>query len=455
LTDRTIQAAKADGKDKWISGGGPRGAGRLYVRVQPSGRKIFYYRYAGPDGKRESMPLGEYIQKGGRAGLTLTEARDRAGELARLYLSGIKDLRGHLEAEQRARERAQRQADEQERREAEATKRGNLRNLLTGYVEYLERAGKESFKDVRYMFQLHVFEAFPELAELRANEIKASDLRMVLAKLIDAEKGRTAGKLRSYMRAAYATAIRAEHDPTAPVSMLGFGIEYNPCDALPSLSQFNLAGERNLNEEELMLYITALEDYPLITRSALLLSVYLGGQRPLQLARVSPADVDLTEGCEEIRIRDGKGARRTPRLHVVPLVGRAKAIVSDLMRVNGGQGYLLSNSENTHINLGTMGAAVREISEAMVLSERSVAPFRLGDVRRTCETMLSRLGIIKDIRAQLMSHGLGGVQNRNYDRNTYMDEKYISLLAWEEKLNAIMSGQPMPSNVTPIQREAA
>ena len=84
LTDRAIQATKAASKELWVSDGGARGSGRLYLRVQTSGRRSFYYRCAGPDGERQSIPLGEYLQKGGRAGLSLTEARDKAGELARL-----------------------------------------------------------------------------------------------------------------------------------------------------------------------------------------------------------------------------------------------------------------------------------------------------------------------------------------------------------------------------------
>jgi integrase len=205
----------------------------------------------------------------------------------------------------------------------------------------------------------------------------------------------------------------------------------------------------------LRLYFNGVQGYPLITRSALLLSMFLGGQRPTQLARVTRADVELTEDGGEIRLRDGKGARSTPRLHVIPLVGMAHDMVRDLMTINAGCAYLLSNSTETHIDIGTMGEAVREISEAMVLSERSVSPFRLGDVRRTCETMLARMKISKDVRAQLLSHGLGGVQNRNYDRHEYMDEKLLTLMAWEAKLRTIMTGQPPESNVTPIHREAA
>jgi hypothetical protein len=47
---------------------------------------------------------------------------------------------------------------------------------------------------------------------------------------------------------------------------------------------------------------------------------------------------------------------------------------------------------------------------------------------------LARLKISKDIRAQLLSHGLGGVQDRHYDQHTYLDEKRLALATWEQFL---------------------
>ncbi len=56
--------------------------------------------------------------------------------------------------------------------------------------------------------------------------------------------------------------------------------------------------------------------------------------------------------------------------------------------------------------------------------------FQLRDLRRTCETTLARMGVSKDVRAQIQSHGLGGIQARHYDRNDYMPEKAAALTAW-------------------------
>ena len=60
---------------------------------------------AGPSFNRRELgllryPLGVY-DRTGNAGLTLEEARSQADEQSRLYHSGIKDIKGHLEEQEK------------------------------------------------------------------------------------------------------------------------------------------------------------------------------------------------------------------------------------------------------------------------------------------------------------------------------------------------------------------
>jgi hypothetical protein len=66
--------------------------------------------------------------------------------------------------------------------------------------------------------------------------------------------------------------------------------------------------------------------------------------------------------------------------------------------------------------------------------------FQLRDLRRTCETMLASLGVSKDIRAQLQSHGLGGVHARHYDKHEYLLEKRQALGKWVPHLARLKAG---------------
>ena len=58
----------------------------------------------------------------------------------------------------------------------------------------------------------------------------------------------------------------------------------------------------------------------------------------------------------------------------------------------------------TVLRLETLCNAVGDIS-ARLTEEHQFEPFRFGDLRRTCETTLARLGVSKETRAWLLSHG--------------------------------------------------
>ena len=75
------------------------------------------------------------------------------------------------------------------------------------------------------------------------------------------------------------------------------------------------------------------------------------------------------------------------------------------------------------------GPRVTEIATTM-----KGEPFDLRDIRRTVETMLASLGVSRDIRAQLLSHGISGVQAQHYDRHDYLEEKRATLIKWERHL---------------------
>jgi hypothetical protein len=76
----------------------------------------------------------------------------------------------------------------------------------------------------------------------------------------------------------------------------------------------------------------------------------------------------------------------------------------------------------------------------MVEKRETANTFSFGDIRRTIETMMAAMGIHKDTRAQVQSHGLGGVQARHYDRHDYMPEKRAALEAWGNKIEEIANG---------------
>ncbi len=102
------------------------------------------------------------------------------------------------------------------------------------------------------------------------------------------------------------------------------------------------------------------------------------------------------------------------------------------------------------MRIETISVLVREIAAEMATANEIRELFQLRDIRRTCETMLASLGVSSDVRAQLQSHGLGGVQTRHYDRHDYMAEKRQALKTWERHLDRLKTGKT--ATVVPIRR---
>ena len=70
---------------------------------------------------------------------------------------------------------------------------------------------------------------------------------------------------------------------------------------------------------------------------------------------------------------------------------------------------------------------------ARAAGELERGPFSMRDLRRTAETHMAALGVSSDVRAQIQSHGLGGIQARHYDRHDYMPEKRAARALWAQR----------------------
>jgi len=97
----------------------------------------------------------------------------------------------------------------------------------------------------------------------------------------------------------------------------------------------------------------------------------------------------------------------------------------------------------------TVQHRVRAVVEAMEQAgELEKGTFTVGDLRRTVETRLSAAGLQPSEMAQLQSHGLGGVQQRHYNKHDYLQEKRSAL----ETLHRLLTGES--GTVIPMQRKA-
>jgi hypothetical protein len=105
-----------------------------------------------------------------------------------------------------------------------------------------------------------------------------------------------------------------------------------------------------------------------------------------------------------------------------------------------GSMWLFSTDDCTGMREETISELVKNLSEEMVKTGEAREPFQLRDLRRTAETMLAKLGTGPNIRGEVQSHGLGGVQKRHYDQHDYLEEKRAALQLWGSHLAALKVG---------------
>lgn len=424
ITSLCIKAAQAkskkSGSDVFLSDDtGQRLGWRLLLRCLPSGSGTWIFRYTF-NGKRSQINLGN-LQT-----LDIHAARRAAAEHATIYKDTPDVLRKLRENEQAKHAIINAEKAEMVAHEKSQQQRDNytLSGLMALYVNYLSKQGKITFaRDVISLSQ-HLI----PLANKPAAEISKRDLVMIQRTLLSAGKGRTANKLRSMVRAAYALVLRSDSDATSPAAALDFAttgrVDSNPAALLAVAKGFNGTRDRVLTNDELVMLLDHANRSGTVGL-AVRATIFLGGQRIAQLLRATIADVQ----DDFLVLLDPKGKRDVPRRHPIPLEGMAGAVVTEaLERAKSMRTmWLFSSTGKVQLSPDTVSSYISDVSVEFIRSGISTIPFRLADLRRTIETRLAGMGVSKDARAYLQSHGLNGVQTRHYDRHDYEQEKRNAL----------------------------
>jgi hypothetical protein len=317
--------------------------------------------------------------------------------------------------------------------ETQATDAKTLGHLIDAYYESLASRGKPTREQKSVLTHLPK----PLLAR-PARDITGQDIAGVMAAVLEKGLRRTADKIRSYLSAAYRSALSAELDPTAPKSLHGFGLLADPVQFVKKIPNGGSAKkDRVLTRAELGAYheaVLALPDADKDMRDFLLCHLFTGQRlRQLASAMVEPMLNDF-----DIVMADPKGRRDIARDHRIPLTGPAL----DVYQSRGNQLFGISDPVDKRTGESLRGVLTRfcdtatrrvdMIAEQLVKTGTAGSPFTATDLRRSVETTLMGLGFRREDLANLLSHGLGGVQAGHYDRHDYRDEKTRMLGRWAD-----------------------
>jgi integrase len=381
------------------------------VRVNPGGTKTFFFqeRFGHEEFK---LTLGTM----GKKGYTAKMARDAAEEKQAMLRLGI------------------------DPREVVVNKDDSLPSfgdLMTAYVELLESQGKVSARNVKNQIAADIEKAHPKLWGKPAAEIDLDDCMHIVGTIKDQGKLRQADKIRAYIRTAFSEAINARGDVNMPASMRKLKLTYNPARDMRKVKGSSNAKDRALSVSEFRAYWRHVQELPSPKREIATLHVITGGQRQKQLSRVTWAEVD--RDAPSFTIWDSKGRRAKPRRHSVPLLPQA---LEAMEAIAGSGPYVFScdggvKPINDRYLLETVAGICNKMQDA---GELEGEPFTAGTIRATIETRLMKkpYRVSSDVLGQLLSHGMGGVQQRHYQHDDFEEEKLEAL----EKLWRLINDIP-------------
>ncbi|MGY1458178.1 tyrosine-type recombinase/integrase [Luteimonas sp. A534] len=367
--------------------------GGLFLLVQPSGSKIWRWRYQRPGSKKENMlSFGPYPT------VSLQDAREAREDASRLLIRGIDPgLKKKVE------------------KMATAQKAASTFGAIA--EEYFAKRDREReddpFKRERNRFDNYLK---PELGTVPIADVTAPMLLAALRKPEAAGKLETARRLRAMAGRIFRYAIatgRATSDPSA--HLIG---------ALTAPTPTNFAAATDPAElPDLLRTLWSYAGTPIVSAALKLTPLVFVRHGELRAARW--ADIDLDAG--EWRYTVGKTG--TP--HIVPLATQAVDILTGLKEITGRGEYVFPNARG----------GGRHMSQVATLSamRRMELPAELvtnHGWRATARTLLDEvLGFAPHVVEHQLAHSVKDPLGRAYNRTAHLPERKVMMQAWADYLD--------------------
>ena len=417
LTETAIRALKAKKTSFYVwSNSSQRGTGRLGVKVQSSGSKIFYFRYYVEKGKKE-----RFIQLGIWPEMKLATANELAKKYGAWLIEG-KDPQTELERQQLA---------EQQRIQLHQSQ-GSFEALIHGYVNKMKIDNKRTWQDVLKRLENECYTVIPR--ETKAKDVTSGQIKHILAGIIQRGAVVHSNRIRSYLMAAFNYGLKADNDPMNTSAGITFGLEANPVSVIPKQSSAEKVGDTWLTLEELrflMEHFAEATNVGLLMQHLIRFCIYTGGQRPFEMIASQWCDVDFQQKTLLVTADVSKNKRE----HLIPLTESALQELSCVQELTKEKSspYIFPLSTN-----GKRPVRTDSLARAIMYFRACNPDFKIftaRDLRRTCKTLMGEAGISKEIRDRIQNHALNDVSSKHYDRYDYLPEKRRALEIWEDRVN--------------------
>ncbi len=363
----------------------------LYIRVFPSGKKSWVFRYPF-DGTYRRMTLGQY------PGISLAEAREKHGQAMVDVQRGI-DPGAELQAI-----KAKRKATP-------------IFNDLLDEIWEVELQRKKSGAATRKLLEKDVV---PAWGGRKVADIKRRDIVLLLDKIHQRApivRNRVHGALSRLFNFAAERGV----------------IDDSPCTRIRKVPE--KPRTRVLTDDEIKMVWEALDlenkkiDVYRVSKLALKM-ILLTGQRPGEVCGMTWAELS------EDRFWNIPGERmKNSEPNRVPLCPLALDIIEQARPYSSDCDFVFQSSykPGQAITRSAMTRAINRHWSEMKIEQK----FTPHDLRRTLRTRLAEMGVNDLVAERVLGHKLQGMM-AVYNRHSYDTEKRQALLRWEDRLLEIV-----------------
>lgn len=410
---------------------GTRGTGRLGIKIFPSGRKSFVYRFQA-DGKRKFKTLGDWPH------FTLEKATQRYAELAGMPLQSRSDAMG------------------------KKMRAGTLRELFAAFIAFKSRSGHRS--------TISQYGAlFEQLIKLKlftgdeiANEITSVQITRCIQHWTKQDFMSRAKEVRKKLHALFEYGIVADNDPLSDVACNGvqFQIAHNPVRNVQNF-EAGTPGDRYLDFKELRYLLTLFDNeknvLPPDVQSLVELGFYTCGQRPFELCHLQKSRYIP----EQNKIVLAKEFSKTGIETAIFISNKAKEILNDQASRYPDSDFFFPNvnyeeqlkkykkelkaNPITKMEKPTIGlnshAWKKHMNEFAKIHFDQ--PFSMRDIRRTFKTLAGMLHFTENERDIVNQHVNKTISKKHYDKYDYFIEKRETTLKWEKALSLLLEDDGM------------
>jgi len=419
LTVKTIQS-KVSKNDvgKHADGGG------LYFVVPKSGAPYWMLRYT-YNKKRKEMTLGKLND------LSLQDARYEASAKMKLARDGKDPLL--------------------EKKRVEQDSIVTVNDLFEDWFATVTQRIKNSHIPKR----VYTKDIAPVIGDIKVEQVSARDIRNLLDEISKSGRATIANDALGYCKQLFNHAVKLDL------------VQYNPALAFSykDAGGTEKARSRALTEAELEQFLTTAKQH--ITQFgqdnylAVLLLVCLG-VRKSELCEAKWEEFDLDTAVWKL-----PAARSKTSVGIdIPLAPQVIEWLNELKVRACGSEYVFPSrrsSKSPHMGSDTLNRAISKMfGREMRQSKHSknlmgdMEYFTVHDLRRTCRTLLAKLGTSSHVAERCLNHKLKGVE-AIYNQHDYFEERREALFKLSEKIfNSIKSGEiPLISSVIPPNKESS